>query len=99
LEDIEDSRINPPSEKDLTKIKETQKQGRIKNLKENRFWNSRLRSYYQNGFDPNKINLETLEKMIEGLRGEDIQKAATMFFNDQNYMQFIMNPDLEKEAN
>ncbi|MCR9290799.1 MAG: insulinase family protein [Bacteroidetes bacterium] len=99
LEDIEDSRINPPSEKDLTKIKETQKQGRIKSLKENRFWNGQLRSYYQNGFDPNKINLETLEKMIEGLRGEDIQKAATMFFNDQNFMQFIMNPDLEKEAN
>lgn len=99
LKDIANAKENGAEEKDLTKVKETQRQERVKSLKENRFWNGQLRSYYQNGLDPTKISLESLEKMIEGLDSEDIKNAAGMYFNEENSMKFILNPGEEKEAN
>ncbi len=99
LKDIANAKENGAEEKDLNKVKETQKQQRVKSLKENRFWNNQLRSVYQNGLDPNKISLESLEKMIEGLDSEDIKNAANLYFDEQNSMKFILNPGEEKEAN
>lgn len=95
LKDIAKAKEMGAEEKDLTKVKETQRQERIKNLQENRYWNNSLRSYYQNGFDPNEISLEHLEKLIEGLSSDDIKKAANLYFDENNMIKIVMNPEEE----
>ena len=93
MNDIATAKKIGAEEKDLTKVKETQKQGRIKDLKENRFWSRQLRSAYQNGFDPNNITLEQFEKGINSLTAENIKAAANKYFDMENYIQVVLLPE------
>ena len=98
LKDIENARMNGAEEKDLTKVKETQKQGRIKDLKENRFWSRSLQNVYMNDLDPSSITLEELENYINTLNSDAIKNAAGRYFNENNFIKIVMMPE-EAEAN
>ena len=97
FEEIAHAKEVGAEEKDLVKVEEMQRQERIKNLKENRFWNRQLRNYYQHGNDPNKITLENLEQYIESLNAEDIKKAANQYLDEQNFIKLVLNPAAKKE--
>ncbi len=90
--DINYARHNGADEKDLTKVKETQRQSRIKDLKENRFWNNNLRFVYQNNLDPSIIELDNFEESINGLTSDDIKNAAKLYFDGNKVIQVTMMP-------
>jgi len=98
LKDVENAIKNGASEEDLKKVKETQRQGRIKDLKENRFWDRSIQNAYQNDGDPRNIGLEYLEQMISKLSSDSIKKSAGQYFDKKNYIKFVMNPE-EKPSN
>ncbi|MEL6925404.1 MAG: insulinase family protein, partial [Bacteroidota bacterium] len=97
MQDIKNAKEKGAEEKDLTKVKETQKQSRIKDLKENRFWLGQLSTTYQNGLDPSRIGLEELEKLMKGLDSEAIKSAANQYFDTENMIKIVMNPEPEME--
>ena len=98
MKDVENAVTNGASAEDLKKVKETQRQSRIKDLKENRFWDRSIQNAYQNDGDPKNIGLEYLERMISTLSSESIKKSASQYFDKKNYIKFVMNPE-EKPSN
>lgn len=96
LAEIAKLQASGPEEKDLEKIKETQRQGRIKDLKENRFWLGQLRARYENGLPLEGILLEEYEKSISGLNAQALQAAAKAYFNPANFMRFVLLPEPPK---
>ncbi|MFT5386073.1 MAG: zinc protease, partial [Saprospiraceae bacterium] len=95
--DLKYARKNGADEKDLVKVRETQRQGRIKDLKENRFWSRSLRYAYQNGADPAGIQFEDYEKYVNGLSSEDIKNSVNLYFDENNVIQVTMTPEEAKE--
>ena len=85
-------------EKDMTKIKETQRQSRIKDLKENRYWLYGMKNAFRYGDDLNGLTLEALEEQINSLSPEDIKIAANQFIDKNNMIKIVMRPG-EKEEN
>jgi len=98
MKDIQNARTNGAADKDLTKVKETQRQGRIKDLKENRFWSRSLQRVYKNDGDPATISLEEMEKYIEGLDSDAIKNAAGSYFDEANFIKIIMMPETPSEG-
>lgn len=77
----------------MTKIKETQKQSRVKNLKENRYWLSKMSSLVQDNLDFSEITLETLEKRINKLTADNIKNAAIKYLNENSRIEILMYPE------
>lgn len=98
MNDIKNAQMNGAEEKDMNKIKETQRQGRIKDLKENRFWNRNLEYVYVNNLDPKSMTLESVEEGINGLTGSNIKDAANKYFDWNNYIQIVLMPEKMKET-
>ncbi|GLR20085.1 insulinase family protein [Portibacter lacus] len=92
MKDVEHATKNGASEKDLTKVKETQRQSMIKSLEENTYWRSKLENVYENGVSPSTISLEHLEKSIQGLDSDDIKNAASQYFGSGNFIRMVMEP-------
>ncbi len=95
--DLKDMMTDGPTDKDLTKIKELHRQQRIKNLKENNFWSNSLRRYYSYKLDPELIQMEAYEKLIDALSKEDIRAMAEKIFSTDNYIEVVMMPQENKE--
>lgn len=97
LADIENLKKNGVEAKDITKIKETQKQERVKGLKENGFWLNYLSGSYRNNLSPERIQLEPYSKLVDGLDSDDLQKMANRIFDMKNYAKFVMKPEAKKD--
>ena len=88
-----------PNEEDMTKVKETQKQGRIKNLKENKFWQRQIGQEHENKdleeepFDG--VLIESFEEKINELTATHIKEAVKKYFTEDNYIELIMDPGEE----
>jgi len=81
----------------MTKIKETQKQSKIKNLKENRYWLYKIKSIVQNKLDFSEISLQTLEARIDKLTADDIKNAAIKYLKKDNFIEISMYPENKKK--
>ncbi|MBK7094309.1 MAG: insulinase family protein [Saprospiraceae bacterium] len=77
----------------LLKIKETQKQERVKALNENDYWLNMIESTVQDQLDFSEISIETLENRIGKLTAEDVQNAAVKYFDEQNMIEVVMYPE------
>lgn len=91
MAEINEIKTNGISEEDLTKIKETQRREREKNLKENRYWLGQISGYYRN-----HTNLDTFyerEKQIEALTSDNLKDAAKKYLNMDNYVQVVLMPE------
>jgi zinc protease len=98
MADIQDVMKNGVDETYLTKVKETQRQTMVTDLKENRFWSSQLEFAYENDLDPNMIQMENLEKKIAALDSDMIKNAASQYFNFDNMIQIVMSPEEEMQV-
>ncbi len=87
-----------PSKEDMTKVKETQRQGRIKSLKENRFWQQQIGQEHEEGQLFDEILLESLNKRINALTAAQIKSAIGSYFDYDNYIEIIMDPE-PKDSN
>ena len=97
IDDIHDVMQNGPTEEDLVKVREVQRQERIKDLKENNFWVNSLKAYYQYDLDPEQLLLENYEPYVKNLKPEDVQKMAKKLFDTDNYIEIVMMPGEAKE--
>ena len=95
LQDIGNMMSNGPEESDITKVKETQRQELIKKMKENKFWLNTINSKLKLDEELDKINIESLDKAQEELTARDIQKIAAKFFNAQQRIQIVMEPEAQ----
>ncbi len=86
-----------PSEEDLTKVRETQRQTRIKDLQENRFWQQNINQRQEENKQFDNILLESLEKRINALSTQEIQAAVTKYFDFNHYIQLVMDPEPKAE--
>ncbi|MCO6478616.1 MAG: insulinase family protein [Phaeodactylibacter sp.] len=77
----------------LQKVQETQRQNRIKGLKENRYWLGQMSTRLQYGIGLEGILLEQYEPYIEALTAEDIQNAAQRYFREDNFIQVVLMPE------
>jgi zinc protease len=83
---------------DIVKITETQRQSRIKDLEQNRFWmNSFVDSWLDGSNMYEGTQLESLEKKIAGLDEAGLVDAANKYFNDSNLIRVVMFPENEKQ--
>ena len=94
---IQKATTEAPNEQDMKKVKETQRQGRIKNLKQNRFWQGQIAREHDRDKNFESILLENYEKKINALTPEDIQKAAGTHFNYDSYIEIVMEPEKPNE--
>ena len=97
LLDIENAKKTGAADKDLTKVKETQRQGRIKDLKENRFWMRQLQAYYKNGSDPSKLTQKNYEAYVNGLNSDAVKTAANKYFDMNSFVSIVMLPEESEE--
>lgn len=88
-----------PDEKDMTKVKETQRQSLDKSLKENRFWQGQISSEHNDGKDFNSITKASLENRLSKLTPGNIKSAVAEYFTDENYIEIIMEPEVQESNN
>ncbi|MBK7873364.1 MAG: insulinase family protein [Saprospiraceae bacterium] len=81
------------AEKDLQKIGETQKQSRLKSLKENGFWSGQIALRYQYGLPLDGILYEEYEPLVNQLNSEAIKNAANRYFEETNFMKIVLLPE------
>lgn len=94
---IEKAVSEGPDELDMTKVKETQKQGRIKSLKENRFWQGQIMRRQEQDKDFDKITQEAFEERVDALTADQIISAAKQYFDYSRYIEIVMEPEDKKE--
>lgn len=94
LKDIETLKKEGASEKNLQKVKETQRKDLEIGLKENRYWMQGLVSAYRYNGDPENILKQT--EAIDKLKSSDVKKAAKKYLNMDNYKSFLLMPESSK---
>jgi len=86
-----------PDDEVMTKVTETQKQSKVKNLKENRYWLNKMRAIVQDNLDFSEIKMETLENRISKLTKDVVKQAAIKYLNNNNMIQIEMYPEKYKK--
>ena len=81
------------AEEDIQKVRETQRQGEIKNLKENSYWMRKLESAYEDGWNPDNISIKKLDEKQEQLTADNLLKYMQTSFDWNNYFEIIMSPE------
>ena len=85
-----------PDPADLEKVKSNWIQNHRRSLRENGYWLGHLQTALSEGTDPASI-LE-IEKQVAALTADEIRMAAKRYFNDQNYVQVVLNPETQAPA-
>ena len=89
---INKAKSEGPNEADMVKVKETQRQSRIKALKENRFWQRQINTEHEEDKSFDGILLKDYEQKINGLTAAQIKNAVAKYFSNDNYIELIMDP-------
>jgi zinc protease len=79
--------------KDIQKVTETQRQTRIKQLKENRFWSGQLQNSYQYKVNPANILLDAYESKIKQLDAATLKATLNKYINENSKISITMQPD------
>jgi zinc protease len=90
LKEVETIIKNGPTDKDLGKIKETQRLQRKEQLKKNKFWISLLKDSDYNKKDISKVF--DYEEDINALTNEELQNVAKKYLSN-DYLLIIHNPE------
>ncbi|MFZ6820404.1 M16 family metallopeptidase [Undibacterium sp. Ji22W] len=88
---IAQMKATPVSEDELNKVKENWLKNRKEDLKTNNFWLSILSSSLQHHEDP--AHIFTYEDRVKHLTPKDIQEAAKIYLDTNNYIQIVMYPE------
>jgi zinc protease len=82
---------NGADEKDLAKVRETQRRSRETNLKQNGYWLGQLAARYRMGTDPREIL--SYEQLIDTLDSKMVQEAARTYLPANNYVRVSLYPE------
>lgn len=93
MEVLKNAKTIGAEDKDLTKVKELQRQERIKNLEENQFWNRGLVNCYENDINAELLLLENYEKFVNSLTSDDIKSAANTYIDEKTMINITGKPE------
>ena len=88
---IDALKTEPAAQVDVDKVKESQVRSREIALRTNSFWLSTLQFYHVNGEDP--LTVFDLEKYVEKLMPQDIQRSAVRYLGTPNVATFVLYPE------
>ncbi len=91
LAEIKKIMTEAPDQKNIDKVKETQRREREINIQKNGYWLNSLAVYYREGRELS--NFMKFNELIEGFTAEDAQAAAAKYFNMDNMIQVTLNPE------
>lgn len=91
LDEIQKIKDKGPAEADLNKVKETWAKQYQEDLKDNNYWLGKLQQSVEVG--SNTGDVLTFEKRIQALTPNDVKEAANLYFNMNNYLQVVLNPE------
>jgi zinc protease len=89
--EIEQLKKDGPSQSELDKVKRIWGQSWSNNLRSNGFWLSQLSRAELYGTDPHRI-LDQMQRAA-AVSAEDVKRAAQRYFNTDNYVQVVLNPE------
>ena len=89
--EIQKIKDNGPLEADLNKVKETMGKKHQEDLKDNNYWLSKLQQTVELGQDP--VAILSFEKRLNAVTAKDLKDAANYYFNMNNYLQAVLNPE------
>ena len=79
---------------DIAKVTEIQRQGRIRDLKQNQFWMGSIINSWMNEVDlDQQVQMEILEQRISRLDRDVLLEAARKYFNESELISVIMFPE------
>jgi zinc protease len=91
LSEIKKVKDDGPNEADLNKVKETWIKQYREDLKDNGYWLAKLLQVEETGINPNDIL--TGEQRINAITVKDVKDAANKYFDMNNYLTFVLNPE------
>jgi len=94
--EIERLKQEGPDQAELDKVKRNWAQNWQRNMRSNAYWVATLTSAALYGSDPHRI-LDQLQRAGK-ITPEDVKLAAQRYFNTQNYVQVVLNPEDPKAA-
>ncbi|MBC7860191.1 MAG: insulinase family protein [Burkholderiaceae bacterium] len=89
--EIDKMKRDGPLASDLAKVKENWSKNFRKALRENEFWLARLQTAAMQDSDP--ATILRYEQQVAALTPADLQAAALRYFNLDNYVQVVLNPE------
>jgi zinc protease len=85
-----------PDPLELDKVKRTWAQSWQRSLQTNAFWAAALGGAELYGTDPHRV-LDQMQRAA-ALSPDDVRLAARRYFNTENYVQVVLNPEVAKPA-
>lgn len=86
--------MNDVDPTDISKVTETQRQSRIKDLEQNQFWMNAFVTSWLNETDMNQLTqLSMLEERMAGLTPALLMKAARKYFKEDDLIRIVMYPE------
>lgn len=91
MAEIKKIKDNGPLDTDLAKVKETMTKQYLESMRDNNYWTTKLQQTVDLGSNP--ADIITGEKRINAITVKDIKDAANKYFNTNNYVQAVLNPE------
>lgn len=85
-----------PEQKNVDKIKESQRREWELNINKNSYWLNSLTVYYREGRDLSDIM--KFNELVEGFSAEAAQAAAVKYFNMENMIQVTLSPENQEQS-
>ena len=84
---------NGPEDENLDKAKETYLRDLETNVKENKYWLSKIKDGIK--YKSELVSTKKLSEAVNGVTKEDLQKAAKMYFTADHYLKVVLMPEGE----
>lgn len=94
LNEVKKIQENGVEEEEIKKVQEGQLKNWEENLKQNRYWISRLNSYYFYGSDVN--NFFKYEEFVNNLNSDDLQKVANDLIDLDKSIKIVLYPESDE---
>jgi zinc protease len=94
--EIERMKTEGPSQADLDKYKRNWHVNHDRFMRENSYWAANLVGSLMDGTDPGRVL--TIGSEVDALTVVDVKKTAQRYFNTDNYVQVVLNPETQAKV-
>lgn len=91
LSEVEKLKNEGPTQKDIDKVKETERLDLKENMEKNRFWLSSIQSAYFN--NANVEDIMKKQELIDQLNLETLKKAANAYLKEEKMIRVVLMPE------
>jgi zinc protease len=90
---IENFCQNGPDQTLLNKVKNTQKENRMKGEQDNGFWLNQLHQRYKEGWSLEGLRIQNYFKLVDGLSAAALQGAAQRYLQGRDRVRLVLVPE------